>query len=295
MHCFGYPCHLVISGEDDEAPELMQLAKSELERLEAKFSSFEPTSVIGRINQQCGGSEVVSLDAEARSLFEYVTSLWQSTGKTFDPTVSLLQGCYDEGRTPGRVAACVKSRLPAVGWDKMDISADGARLRQAGMFIDLNGIIRPYVVDRVKKLLLQAGSSSALIDLDRDIATIGKQSDGANWMHGMRHPRGTRTAIARLKLNDGAFAIRGDFERCLNHEGETFGRALNPADGNPIMGPVSVAVTADTCLEACSIATVARMKLETEAVEWLEAQQRPWMAIDRQLLCHGPLTPSTAR
>ncbi len=237
LHCFGYPCHLVIAGEDDEASEQMRLAKSELERLEAKFSSFEPGSVIGRINQNCGGSDVVSLDAEARSLFDYVTSLWQSTDKTFDPTVSLLQECYDEGRTPGRVAACVKSRLPAVGWDKMDITTEGVRLRQSDMFIDLNGIIRPYVVDRVKKLLLQAGASSALIDLDRDIATIGKQSDGANWMHGMRHPRGTRTAIARLKLNDGAFAIRGDFERCLNHEGERFGRALNPDGRQPDRRP----------------------------------------------------------
>jgi thiamine biosynthesis lipoprotein len=150
------------------------------------------------------------------------------------------------------------------------------------------------VVDRVRKKLLESGVSSALIDLDRDIATIGKQTDGSNWMLAVRHPRGSRTAIARIKLNDGAIAIRGDFERCLQLNGERFGRALNPADGRPIPGLLSVAVTAASCVEACSAATLARMKDEADALPWLVELGLPWMGIDRNLECHGPLTPATA-
>ena len=294
LHCFGYPCHLVLSHPDGDADELMQIALGELARLEGKFSSFDSESIVGRINAMDENAQAIPLDDEAQSLFNYVTTLWENTGGAFDPTVSLLQACYDESYSAGKTASCVRSKLPKVGWAKMEIGPGTARLGTPGMYIDLNSIVRPYVVDRVRKLLRKAGAASALIDLDRDIATVGKQTDGSNWMHRLRHPRGSRTAIARLKLNDGAFAIRGDFERSLDYDGERFGRALNPADGRPIDGLVSVAVAADTCLEACTVATVARMKAATDAVAWLEEQPHRWMAIDRDMHCHGPLTPNTA-
>ncbi len=294
-HIFGYPCHLVIGNEDRNAEQMLEIATDELARLESRFSSFEPESLIGAINRQAGDGSFIPLDDEARSLFTYVTTLWESTEHRFDPTVSLLQECYEDERTAGKTAACVRSRLARVGWNMVEVSPRGARLKMAGMFIDLNGSVRPYAVDRVRKLLERAGVGSALIDLDRDIATIGKQSDGANWMYGMRYPRGSRAAIARGKLNDGSIAIRGDFERCLVYNEDRYGRALDPASGQPIPGLLSVAVTAQTCVEACSAATVARMKNETDALSWLAQLDRPWLAIDRQLRCHGPLTPNPGR
>ena len=129
--------------------------------------------------------------------------------------------------------------------------------------------------------------------MDQDIATIGKQPDGANWLVGMRFPRGSRAAIARLKLNHKGYAMRGDFERAITLDGERFGRALSPVDGQPIPGLLSVAVIADNCLTACSAASVARLKTETNGLNWLENIGLPWMAVDRKLNCHGPLSPKT--
>jgi thiamine biosynthesis lipoprotein len=52
-----------------------------------------------------------------------------------------------------------------------------------------------------------------------------------------------------------------------------------------------VAVIAENCLTACSAANIARFKTEQAALRWLEKLGLPWMAIDRQLNCHGPLAP----
>jgi thiamine biosynthesis lipoprotein len=210
----------------------------------------------------------------------------------FDPTTRLLQNCYDD---KGRLLATpeqLRGMLNLVGWRHLEIGKDGARLNEKGMLIDLNSCIRPYAIDSVRKILLENGVSNALIEMDKDIATIGKQPDGANWLVGVRFPRGARTAITRLKLNDKGYAMRGDFERAVSQDGERFGRALSPVDGQPVPGLLSVAVIAENCLTACSAASVARLKTESAGLNWLENLGFPWMAIDRQLNCHGPLSPT---
>ena len=160
--------------------------------------------------------------------------------------------------------------LKLVGWTNLEISSQGARLVNKGMLIDLNSCIRPYAVDCVLKILRKNGVENALIEMDHDVATIGKQADGANWLTGMRFPKGTRTGITRIKLNDRGFAVRGDFERSVLIGDERFGRAISPVDGHPIPGLLSVAVIGDNCLTACSAASVARVTSEQAGLTWLE-------------------------
>ena len=182
--------------------------------------------------------------------------------------------------------------LKLVGWRHLEFSPEGAHLAKKGMLIDFNSCIRPYAIDSVRKVLVKNGATNALIELGQDIATIGKQPDGSNWMVGVRFPKGARTAIARLKLNHKGYAMRGDYEHVTVLDGERYGRALSPVDGQALPGLLCVAVIADNCLTACSAASVARLKVEASGLKWLEKLGLPWMAIDRQLNCHGPLSPA---
>jgi len=289
---FGGSCHLVVNNGTGCGAELLTLAQEEIRRLEMKFSSYEPESTISRINQQAGTGAFTPVDAEVRSLFHYVEALWDESKHLFDPTTRLLQNCYNSNGSLLASEEQLQRMLKLVGWRHLEITDDGVRLAEKGMLIDLNSCIRPYTIDSVRKILLQNGVSNALIEMDKDIATIGKQPDGANWLVGVRFPRGSRPAITRLKLNQRGYAMRGDFEHAVSQGGERFGRALSPVDGQPIPGLLSVAVIADNCLTACGAASVARLKTEPAALKWLEDLGFPWMAIDRPLNCHGPLAPT---
>ena len=290
---FGSSCHLVVDNSTNQGTECLSLAEDEILRIEDKFSSYKPESIISRINQEAGTGSFTPLDAETSSLFQYVAALREESKNLFDPTTRLLQNCYsEEGRLLASQAQ-LQGILKLVGWSKLESSTDGARLPEKGMLIDLNSCIRPYAIDSMRKLLIKQGVENALIEMDHDVATIGKQPDGANWLIGVRFPRGTRAAITRLKLKHRGFALRGDFERRVTLGGEHFGRALSPIDGQPVPGLVSVAVIADTCLTACGAASVARMKTEQAGIKWLENLGFPWLAIDRELNCHGPLAPNS--
>ncbi|MFT4520253.1 MAG: thiamine biosynthesis lipoprotein [Halioglobus sp.] len=294
LQAFGRACHIVVENIDGGGKALLSLCQEEMERLEGKFSSYHPDSITSRINQAAGTGAVVSLDAEARSLFAYINALWKESKHIFDPTTRLLQNCYDSS---GKLLASpdqLQGMIKLVGWQYLELNEAGAHLSRKGMLVDLNSCIRPYAIDSLRKLLIRNGANHALIEMDQDIATIGKQPDGANWMVGVRFPKGNRIAIARLKLNNKGYAMRGDYEQAALYDGERFGRALSPVDGQPIPGLLCVAVIAENCLTACSAASVARLKTEASGIKWLEKLGMPWMAVDRQLNCHGPLSPANA-
>ncbi len=291
LNAFGSSCRIIVDNSTDKGQECLAIARREIERLESKFSAYHPDSIVSRINQEAGTGTVTPLDPESRSLIQYVNAMWDESKHVFDPTTRLLQNCYDEN---GRLLASgsqLTGMLKLVGWSNLQVSSDGASLENQGMVIDLNACVRPYMIDSVRKLLLKEGVSHALIEMDRDTASIGKQPDGANWLIGMRVPRGGGVGITRLKLNHRGYALRGDFERSIIFENERFGRALSPIDGKPVPGLLAVGVIADDCLTACSAATVARLKTEQAAMSWLESLGLNWIAVDRQLQSHGPLAP----
>lgn len=289
LHVFGRACHLVVNNEDGRGADLLNLCQEELKRLEAKFSSYLPNSITSNINRSAGTGSFVPLDAEARSLFQYIDALWQESKHIFDPTTRVLHDCYSSAGIEFASKAELDEMLKLVGWRNLQITESGVHMSDKGMLVDLNSCIRPYALDSVRKLLLRREVNNAYLELDQEVATIGKQPDGANWLVGVRVPQSSRAAIIRLKLNHKGFAIRGDFEHAVAQDGELFGRALSPVDGRPIPGLLSVAVIADNCLTACSAASVARLKTEATGLKWLEKLGLPWMAVDRHLNCHGPL------
>lgn len=290
-HAFGKACHLVVDNLTGRGPELLELCEAEIRRLEQKFGTFHRDSVISRINQGAGTGVFTPLDPEALSLLKFVSALWTKSMHVFDPTTRVLRECYN---TDGSLRASqdqLKGMLQLVGWGHLELTDAGAHLSRKGMVIDLNSCVRPYLVDSIKKILLREGARHALVELEQDIATIGKQPDGANWLVGVRFPTGGSARIHRFKLNEGNFALRGDFERTLRVNGERYSQALSPVDGQPIPGLLAVAVTSESCLFASSAAGLAMMKAEPAALNWLDSLGLPWAAIDRNLSCHGPLAP----
>ena len=282
----------MVDNRSGQGEEMLATAITELRRVEEKFCAYQPGSVISDLNRASGTGFYTTLDAETKSLLQFATALWEQSKHLFDPTTRLLQDCYAEDGRLRATSEQLQQMLSLVGWKHLDIDDNGARLKRKGMLVDLNSCVRPYAVDCARKRLLEQGVSHAMIALGQDVATIGRQPDGANWLLGVRHPHGPRTAITRLKLNNGGYSMRGDFERRVTIQGENFGRGLSPVDGHPVPGLLSVAVTAESCLTACSASSVARLKTEQAALTWLAELGLPWLAIDRKLRCQGPLAPN---
>lgn len=289
IRVFGQACHLVIEDRDNRGAHWLSHCEQELLRLEQRFSAYVADSFTSQLNRSAGTGSFTPLDAEARSLFQFVDALWAESKHQFDPTIRILHDCYDENGKLLATAKQLDKMLKLVGWGNLEIGEAGAHMAHQGMLVDLNSCIRPYALDSIRKILIKQNVESAFIEMGREAITIGKQPDGANWLVGARAPKGPHGAILRLKLNNKGFAVRGNFEHATVSDGEYFGRGLSPIDGLPIPGLLSVCVIAENCLTACSAASIARLKTEAAGLKWLANLGLPWMAVDRQFNCHGPL------
>ena len=286
----GRPCHIVAEGAGDQGDKYVQVAIEELARLERKYSAHHPDSIVYQINQRASSGEPTPLDPETTSLFNLVSALWQESRHQFDPTLQLVHHCYSAGTPRKGYRSRISKLLPGVGWNKMSIEDGAARLISDSAILDLNTCVRPHAADSAIRAMEKAGATSAMVDLNSDCATIGKQPDGSNWLCGIRYPRGRSAAISRIKLNNGGYSIRGNYEQCLVIDGERFSRAVSPVDGLPVPGLLSIAVVGERAIDAFGATTVARFKTESAALEWLSDLGMPWFAIDRELNCHGPLS-----
>ena len=284
----GGPCRLRLECEEDDAQVFIDAAVAEVERLEARYSRYREDSLTSRINA-AAGQDAVPIDAETAGLLHYADTLWRESDGLFDLTSGILRRAWDfrSGRVPGQ--AEIDSLLPLIGWDKLEWSQESVRLPETGMEIDFGGLVKEYACDSVASQLRNLGLAHGLVGLAGDMVAIGSRSDGSPWPIGIRHPEDRDRAIAQIPLSNGALASSGDYERCMIVNSERLGHILHPETGWPVRGLVAVSVVAEQCLVAGGSATVAMLKSEKEGLEWLNGLGLPWLAIDRELRCHGSI------
>ena len=110
---------------------------------------------------------------------------------------------------------------------------------------------------------------------------VGPQPDGQPWQIGIRHPRAKDALLTTIPISGGALATSGDYERCIEINGQRYGHILNPKTGWPVHGLCSVSVIADQCLVAGTLSTIAMLK-GSDGITWLKELGLPHLWVDDQ-------------
>lgn len=283
----GGPCRIRFHCAEADVQALIQAAEAEVERLEAGYSRYRADSITSRINASAGSGEPTPIDAETAGLLHYADTLWRESGGLFDLTSGILRRAWDFSAGTAPAQTDLDALLPLIGWDQVEWSGESVLLPEPGMQIDFGGVVKEYACDSVARGLRERGLESGLVDLAGDMVAIGTQLNGDPWEIGIRHPEAKQRAVASFPLSNAALASSGDYERCLYLEGERMGHILNPKTGWPVQGLIAVSVAAEQCLVAGSATTVAMLKPASEGLAWLELLGLPWLALDRELHCHG--------
>ncbi len=293
----GGPGTLVIDGalDDSHRANVIGAIQAELKGLEARYSRFDPASLISAINACAGTGQLVPLDFESQKLFDFCDALWQESLGAFDPTSGALAEAWDFRTDGGCKPELVPTLLEKVGWSKVLRVGNAICLPTPGMGIDFGGIVKEYAVDCVAKIIIDANIQSAMIDLAGDIRVIGQQFNGQPWRIGVRDPANPEVSLLQLSLSDSAIATSGNYARAVVIDGIEYSHLLNPVTGWPVEGPRSVTVIGENCLTAGAIATVACLKAESSAEEWLVRSGMPWLMISSDGTQTGPIAEMLTR
>ncbi len=100
--------------------------------------------------------------------------------------------------------------------------------------IDLGGIAKGYIADRLAEFLTDRGVESAVINLGGNVETVGSKEDGSSWTVGIERPYSDRTELmGKVSLNDGTLVTSGIYERNFEEDGVLYHHVLDPDTGYP--------------------------------------------------------------
>lgn len=269
------PCEVLLERQDMAlCRTLIELAATEAERIEQKYSRYRPDSVLSRLNANSGQWQ--SIDAETAALLGFANTCFSLSDGMFDISSGILRRAWQfDGSDKIASQQQIDSLLPHVGWHKVQFT-EQAILLPNGMELDFGGIAKEYAVDKVLQLLVQqfpaSQAPSMVVNFGGDMSCNRPRQDGSLWQIGIENPSLADQAISAVGLSQGALATSGDSRRFLLKDSVRYSHILNPKTGWPVIdAPRSVTVAAPNCLLAGMLATTALLQGDN-AEAFLQAQ-----------------------
>lgn len=229
----GADASLAVRHEDpNEAARLIEMARLEIERLEAIFSLYRADSVLSQLN---AAGRLADPPAELLELLSICGTLNDLTGGAFDPAIQSLWAYHAEVHSGARLAddAAFRDILAASGWRRVAVDASEIRFRSSGAALTLNGIAQGYATDRVAALLRANGLRNVLVSVG-EIAAFGERARGEPWRIGLAHFPGDETNET-IEVADGAIATTAPLATTLDPAAR-IGHILDPKTGEPSAG-----------------------------------------------------------
>lgn len=210
---------------------------------EQMFSKTISGSDIDRINQSA--PESVEVSPETAELLQLAVHYGEITKGMFDVTTGKLSTLWDfQSETP-RVPSEEEIKQAVDGVDYRQIVVEGTRaaLLQPDAEIDLGGIAKGYIADRLADYLRSNGVEKAVINLGGNILTLGSKSDTEKWKIGIQQPFAeTDKVIGYVEVDERSVVTSGIYERSFVVDGKRYHHVLNPFTGYPVENDLSAVV-----------------------------------------------------
>lgn len=240
-----------------EKETLLEECFSLCRKYENMLSRTVEGSDIYRINHAGGAATEVS--EETAALIEKALSYSRMTDGVFDCTIAPLSELWDFlGEHPAKPDAHdISEALSHVGYENVTLDGTTVTLTDKDAALDLGGIAKGYIADRIRDFLQSSGVTSALIDLGGNILTLGCKPDGSDFQIGIRRPfSDAADSITVAGIHDSSLVTSGVYERYFEEDGIRYHHLLNPAEGYPFEnGLYSVTILCGSSADADALST----------------------------------------
>jgi thiamine biosynthesis lipoprotein len=236
----------VVSDHDTLAWQALEAAVSEVRRIDHLMSFWDSTSQITQINRAAGRQPVV-VDQEVFDLIRRTLRISELSGGAFDITFASADKIYKFDRQAHAALpdpAVVKASVARINYQNiiLDSAKRTVMLRQAGMRLNLAGVLQGYGVRRAKALLDARGMKGGLLNGSGDVLCWGRQADGSLWRVAIGDPKHPGSVSSWLSLTDMAVVTAGNYEQFFTVQGQVYGHIINPHTGYPATGLRSVTI-----------------------------------------------------
>lgn len=238
---------------DDGATRALAAARRACERYEALLTRFRADSDIGRLNAARG--ERVPISSETFEVLSCAMRFCDLSDGVFDITTAPLSALWDFEHMLIPDAERLEEAARHVGWRRLALGHDAtgswACLADARAAVDVGGMAKGWMADRVGELLAHRGAVASIVDIGGDIRVCGCKPEGEPWRIGVRDPQDHGRNAFVLAMDEGGIVTSGTYERSFVHDGTLYHHVLDPRTGMPALCRyASVTVVADDAASA---------------------------------------------
>jgi thiamine biosynthesis lipoprotein len=234
---------------EDTSNALITDAFKLMSEYEKTLSRTIDGSDIDRINKASG--EATAVNEETLQVISKGIGFGDLSGGVFDITVGKASALWDfhesleEGGTEVPSAEALKEASGHIDYKaiSMDEASGTVRLDDPEMMLDLGGIAKGYIADRVSEYLRGLGVTSGIVNLGGNIEVIGGKAgslgasleEQSDFSLGIRDPLDeTGGLLGIYPGRDVTIVTSGTYERFIEVDGVKYHHILDPETGWPV-------------------------------------------------------------
>jgi thiamine biosynthesis lipoprotein len=224
------------------------------------FSRTYTTGELYQLNAAAAESDAtVTVSPELAEIISDSLYYSRLSDGTFDITIGAVTRLWDfksENAVPPD-AADIAAALEYVGYARISVDLEASTVSMLqGTYLDLGGIAKGFIADKIRDYLLSEGIENAVINLGGNVLCMGGKMDGSDFNIGIQKPFSESDLFAVVKTKDMSVVTSGDYERYFIYDGILYHHILDPATGYSVNnGLNAVTMLANDCLTAEILST----------------------------------------
>lgn len=270
---FYFNTIIAIQLNDSQDESLIDTCFDMANTYEHYFSRTLEGSDIYNINHANGAP--VEVHDETAELIRYGIAFGDLSGGVFDISIGALTDLWDIPNNNGMIPAQtqIDAALATVDYRQITVDGNTVTLGNPDAALDLGGIAKGYVADRMREYLNANGACEGFINLGGNVLTLGQKANDEPYHIGIRKPFGEDgETITAVDVTDRSIVTSGRYERYFEKDGHIYHHILDPKNGYPYdNGLNGVTILSDSSMAGDALSTICFALGQEKGTEFLSS------------------------
>lgn len=229
---FAFDTYMRFEIYGKNAKQAVTAAEKLIYDMENEASVYKSDSVIYKYNHAQTGDKIKCTDAVSE-IIEKSIYINEITDGAFDITIYPLIELWDIKNTSVPPSdKDIAETLEAVSSGNIEIT-DGYLIKHENTMLDLGGIAKGYLSDKLRVLMADYGIKKGIINLGGNVVTIGEKRKNTPWNIGIADPSDPNEAITSISAVDTNVITSGAYQRYFEYDDKIYHHILSPYTGYP--------------------------------------------------------------
>lgn len=277
-YIFNTKIYMKIAIDLEDEKMILEKASNYMRNIEKKLNFYDENSEISLINRN-SGIRFVKISEDTFNVIKNAKFCSELTNGAFDVTIAPLVKKWSVNSSSPKVLSIEEVNTVKSLVDYKDIllceDSKSVMLARKDQEIDLGGIAKGYIADKIIELYKENGIKSGIINLGGNVKVLGKKSDDLMWNIGIIKPeKHANENIAVVSVEDMSVVTSGAYERAFSYNGKMYHHIINPITGYPAETDLkSITVICKDSVRADALSTPLFIMGKYKAYEFMKSKQ----------------------